>query len=80
MNNNFSLLKIISTLSKTLNTANQIIPIYKQIKPYINKTTSFINNLPNKNILNAFNYSNSTSANKSNNIKEEYNDGPTYFQ
>lgn len=43
MNNNLSLTKIINGLSKTLNIANQMIPLYKQVKPIILKTNEIIN-------------------------------------
>lgn len=35
MNNGASLLKIVNGLSRTLNIANQMIPLYKQVKPVI---------------------------------------------
>lgn len=46
MNNGISLLKIISGLSKTLNIANQILPIYKQVKPLISNYKNTLNKLP----------------------------------
>lgn len=42
MNNNLSLTKIINGLSKTLNIANQMIPLYKQVKPILEKTNELI--------------------------------------
>lgn len=48
MNNNLSLTKIISGLSKTLNIANQMIPLYKQVKPIIQKTNELITKQPTK--------------------------------
>ena len=42
MNNNLSLTKIINGLSKTLNIANQMIPLYKQVKPILQKTNELI--------------------------------------
>lgn len=47
MNNNLSLLKIINTLSKTLNVANQMIPLYKQAKPLIENSSKILSNLNN---------------------------------
>lgn len=47
MSNNISLLKIINGLSKTINIANQMLPLYNQIKPIItsgSKMLSSINN------------------------------------
>lgn len=49
MNNSFSLIKLIGGLSKTLNIVNQLLPLYKQVKPYVGKAGQFltnINNLP----------------------------------
>lgn len=37
MNNGLSLVKIITGLSKTLSIANQLLPLYTQIKPIISK-------------------------------------------
>lgn len=48
MNNGFSLIKIVSGLSKTLNVANQLIPLYNQIKPMIANGSKFLSNLQNK--------------------------------
>ena len=48
MNNNLSLLKIINGLSKTINIANQMLPLYNQIKPIITNGSKFLSsiNLP----------------------------------
>lgn len=48
MNNNLTLTKIISGLSKTLNIANQMIPLYKQVKPILQKTNELITKQPTK--------------------------------
>ena len=42
MNNNLNLLKIITGLNKTVNIAKQVVPIYKQVKPIINKSGEFL--------------------------------------
>lgn len=47
MNSNLSLTKIITTLSKTLNIANQMIPIYKQVKPLVSKSSEILANVNN---------------------------------
>lgn len=47
MYNNFSFLNIINGLSKTLNIANQMIPLYKQVKPLITNSNKVISNLQN---------------------------------
>lgn len=48
MNNGFSLIKIISGLSKTLNVANQLIPLYNQVKPILTNGSKILSNLQNK--------------------------------
>ncbi len=47
MYNRFSLLNIIGGLSKTLNIANQMIPLYKQVKPLIANSNKVLSNLQN---------------------------------
>ena len=47
----FSLVKILSGLSKTLNIANQIIPMYKKAKPTIENARNLIGTLKNINIV-----------------------------
>lgn len=75
MNNNLSLIKIISGLSRTLKIANQVIPLYKQAKPLITKSSEIINNVIPKNKPNQ--------STKNTNIlinSEESNNSPTFFQ
>ena len=43
--NNLSLLKIINGLSKTINIANQMLPLYTKIKPLINNASQTLNNI-----------------------------------
>jgi hypothetical protein len=45
MNNNLSLLKIINGLSRTINIANQMLPLYNQIKPIILKGNELLSNI-----------------------------------
>ena len=71
MNNALSLTKIITGLSKTLNIANQLIPIYKQAKPYLNKLSNI--SLPTPTIKQSQNQNN-----KINNTT--YDNQPTFFQ
>lgn len=47
MNNSFSLLKIVNGFSRTLNIANQIIPLYKQVKPLIQNSNKLFSNINN---------------------------------
>jgi hypothetical protein len=73
MNNSLSLIKIINGLSKTLTIANKVIPLYKEVKPYINKTNTFLSNI-NKPKQKNTNVTNEQPAqNKTNNL-------PTFFQ
>ena len=45
MNSNFSLLKIINGLSRTINIANQMLPLYNQIKPIISNGSKFLSSI-----------------------------------
>lgn len=47
MSNNISLLKIINGLSKTINIANQMLPLYNQIKPIITSSSKMLSNINN---------------------------------
>lgn len=67
MNNNLSLTKIISGLSKTLNIANQMIPLYKQVKPILQKTNELIAKQPTKQTIENTKVNNQTNS-------------PTFFQ
>jgi len=76
MNNNLSLLKIITGLSKTINIANQLLPLYSQIKPLISSTSKSITDIKN-------NLKESIIPTKIENqpIKKEVsNNLPTFFQ
>lgn len=70
MNNALSITKIINGLSKTLSIANQLIPLYKQAKPYLNKLSNI--NIPTPNF----------NQQPQNQIKENksYDNQPTFFQ
>lgn len=80
MNNNISLIKIINGLSKTINIANKMLPLYNQIKPIIangNKLLSNLNN--NSNIIKETPIKKETPKE----IKEDIirnNNSPTFFQ
>ena len=50
MNNNLSLIKIINGLSKTINIANKMLPLYNQIKPIIINSSKVLNNINNNTI------------------------------
>lgn len=45
MNNGLSMLSILNGLSRTLNIAHQLIPLYKQVKPIINNSSKILSNI-----------------------------------
>lgn len=63
--NNLSISKVIKGISKTLNIANQVIPLYQQVKPIINNASSILS------VFKEFNSNDdkNTTSNPSNNIK-----------
>lgn len=63
--NNLSISKVIKGISKTLNIANQVIPLYQQVKPIINNASSILS------VFKEFNSNDdkNTTSNSSNNIK-----------
>ena len=65
INNNLSISKVIKGISKTLNIANQVIPLYQQVKPIINNASSILS------VFKEFNSNDdkNTTSNSSNNIK-----------
>lgn len=73
MNNSLSLIKIINGLSKTLTIANKVIPLYKEVKPYINKTNTFLSNINKPKQKN-------NSIPKQQPIQNNNNNLPTFFQ
>jgi len=66
MNNGLSILKVVNGISKTLNIANQMIPLYKQVKPIIANSNKIVNGLKNLNI-------NQSKSSNTNNRKNNYN-------
>lgn len=63
--NNLSLTKVISGISKTLNIANQVIPLYQQVKPIISNASSILS------VFKEFNSNDdkNTTSSPSNNVK-----------
>lgn len=63
--NNLSISKVIKGISKTLNIANQVIPLYQQVKPIINNASSILS------VFKEFNSNDdkNTTSSSSNNIK-----------
>ena len=79
MNNNLSLAKIISGLSKALNLARQALPLYKEIKPVLEKSTNLLANLNNSNTKKSNTSINSdTKKNETKEISSSSN--PKFFQ
>lgn len=79
MNNGLSLVKIITGLSKTLSIANQLLPLYTQIKPIISKKNDLKSSL--QTINNKLNKIKSLPHQDVSTIKViNNNGGPTFFQ
>lgn len=79
MNNGLSLVKIITGLSKTLSIANQLLPLYTQIKPIISKKNDLKSSLQTLN--NKLNKIKSLPPQNVSTIKViNNNGGPTFFQ
>ncbi len=79
MNNGLSLVKIITGLSKTLSIANQLLPLYTQIKPIISKKNDLKSSL--QTINNKLNKIKSLPPQDVSTIKViNNNGGPTFFQ
>ena len=62
MNNNLSLLKLLDGLTKSINIAKKIIPLYRELQPIINKSNEYFNKISINEKQNKIN---------NNNIKEE---------
>lgn len=72
MNNNLSLFKLLDGLTKSINIAKKIIPLYRELQPIINKSNEYFNKLSINEKQNKIN----------NNIKEEIitSNKPIFFQ
>ena len=80
MNNNLSLLKIINGLSKTINFANQMLPLYNKIKPIITSGSKLLSNI---NIPTSTQEKLTESINKTPQIESStkvQSNSPTFFQ
>lgn len=81
MNNGISLLKIITGLSKTLNIAKQLLPIYKQVKPLISTYTNSLKKLPlNNQTRNNTKQINTSTTEHTQDITTSSSNKPTFFQ
>lgn len=83
MNNGFSMLSVLNGISKTLNIANQMIPLYKQIKPIVANSSRIFSNFKslgsNMNINNGV--KDKINGNSMESVKTSYNvNSPTFFQ
>lgn len=83
MNNGFSMLSVLNGISKTLNIANQMIPLYKQIKPIVANSSKIFSNFKslgsNMNINNGV--KDKINGNSMESVKTSYNvNSPTFFQ
>lgn len=74
MNNGLSLTKVISGINKTLNVANQLIPLYKKVKPMISKSESIISSISN------FTFPKKNNTSKSIKTSNTSDNGPVFFQ
>lgn len=72
-----SLTKVIGAISKTLNIAQQVIPLYNKAKPMVNGIKSFIEKVPNtsKTIVKKNNETNKKTITNSNSLINN----PTFF-
>lgn len=81
MNNTPSILRILNGISKTLNIANQMIPLYKQVKPLITNSGKLLNNINNLNLNNNINKTQNKTQDTNQVIKNNKKEiGPTFFQ
>lgn len=74
MNNGLSLIRIISGLSKTLNVARQLIPLYNQVKPIINNSSKILEGINN------FNLHKPIAKTENKEVLINNSNNPTFFQ
>lgn len=79
MNNTFRFLRILSGLSKTLNIAKNVIPIYKDTKPVVNNLKNFYKTIksPTKNANNTVSKTNNNTNNDNSKTNVDNNDKKT---
>ena len=80
--NGLTLTKVLSGISKTLNVANQVIPLYREAKPMINNAKTILNVLKEFNKKPKSNLANeNTDTNKKNTLPEKnYSfNSPSFF-
>lgn len=79
MNNTFRFLRILSGLSKTLNIAKNVIPIYKDTKPVVNNLKNFYKTIksPTKNANNTVSKTNNNTNNDNTKTNIDNNDKKT---
>lgn len=80
MNSNFSLLKIINGLSRTINIANQMLPLYNQIKPIISNGSKLLSNINLPTLQKQNNNTVTTNTKQIETPIQTENNLPTFFQ
>lgn len=71
MYNNLSILKLVDGLSKTIRITKKVLPIYNEIKPYINKSTKLLSNM---------NFNNQKTLKTDNILITKETNNPVFFQ
>lgn len=71
MYNNLSILKLVDGLSKTIRITKKVLPIYNEIKPYINKSTKLLSNI---------NFNNQKTLKTDNILITKETNNPVFFQ
>lgn len=71
MYNNLSILKLVDGLSKTIRITKKVLPIYNEIKPYINKSTKLLSNM---------NFNNKKTLKTNNILITKETNNPVFFQ
>ncbi|MGN1337660.1 MAG: hypothetical protein ACI4WW_04215 [Candidatus Coprovivens sp.] len=71
MYNNLSILKLVDGLSKTIRITKKVLPIYNEIKPYINKSTKLLSNM---------NFNNQKTLKTDNILITKESNNPVFFQ
>ena len=73
---NIKISSIAGSLNKTLNVVRKSIPVYKEIRPYVNHEKSIFKKTEDENV----NEIKESKPLKSNNNNSDYNDSLTFFQ
>jgi len=81
VNSGLTFAKVLGGISKTLNIANQVIPIYREAKPMINNAKNILSVLKDFNISNSHKNNTLKENNKKDTVNKEIirNNGPNFF-